>query len=72
MINLRVVYLVIDLRVLHLVLIYNWPVSITIYLQKLEIKSFISLEPISSIVIGGKASLLNSIINKSECMAMVV
>lgn len=72
MINLRVLYLVIDLRVLHLMLIYNWPVKTTIYLQKLDIKSFISLEPTSSIVIGGKASLLDSIINKNEWRAMVV
>ncbi len=50
MINLRVLYSMIDLKVLYLVLLYDWPVSTKNRLQRPKIKSSIGLRAIFSIV----------------------
>ncbi len=56
----------IDLKVLYLVPIYDWLVSIITYLQKPEIKNFTSSRPTSFIVNNSSASLFDIIINKSH------
>lgn len=55
----------IDLKVLYLVLSYNWLVNNKTCFFKLKIGSFMGLKLISFIINSSSASLLNNIINKN-------
>lgn len=65
-IDLRVLYLVIDLKIVRLVPPYNWLVTTTTHLWGLKIKSPIGSRPTSYIVTDGNVSLLGNIINESQ------
>ncbi len=63
---------IIDLRVLYLILPYNWLVSTITRLWRSKIKSFTGLKQISFIIISGNAGLLGNIINKISYIVVIM